>query len=276
LIEHVVTFGADQHLVATHCQAAPGLKAPVGFILLNAGVIARIGPRRFNVKLARQLAQAGFNSMRLDLSGQGDSRASSSSAPHEEQVRADLQAAMDWMQTHCGIRRFVIAGICSGAIAGFDMAQHDPRVVGLWMLDGYAYATFKSRLVRYWMQLTREFRLTMKSWCTKAWGLARGVDAPKKRDAPSSAWRAPSREAFADVLDQLSHRGVQMFLMYSSDVLWQYSYQNQFRDTFKGRSFVSLVRCDHLKEADHTLTSLAVQRDVIGRIQAWATRFKAP
>ena len=67
-----------------------------------------------------------------------------------------------------------------------------------------------------------------------------------------------------------------MFIMYSSDVLWQYSYQNQFKDTFKGRRFVSQVRCDHLKEADHTLTALAVQQDVIGRIQAWATRFHQP
>jgi hypothetical protein len=156
------------------------------------------------------------------------------------------------------------------------MAQHDPRVVGLWMLDGYAYATLKSRLVRYWMQLTCEFRPTVKSWWTKAWGLLQGREAPKKPYAKSSTWRAPTQEAFADVLDQLSHRGVQMFIMYSSDVLWQYSYQNQFKDTFKGRRFVNQVRCDHLKEADHTLTTLAVQQDVIGRIQAWATRFQQP
>jgi hypothetical protein len=272
-MEQVVTFGADQYLVGTHCQPAPGPQAPVGFILLNAGVIARIGPRRFNVKLARQLAQTGFHSLRMDLSGQGDSRASSSNLPHEEQVRADLKAAMDWLQTNCGVTRFVVAGICSGAIAGLDVAQHDSRVVGLWMLDGYAYATLKSRLVRYWMQLTREFKITVKSWWTKAWAMLQGRETPRKRYSKSSQWRVPSREAFADTLDLLSGRGVQMFIMYSSDVLWQYSYQNQFKDTFKGRSFVNEVRCDHLKEADHTLTSLAAQQDVIGRIQAWAARF---
>ena len=276
MTEQVVTFGADQHLVGTHCEAAQDGRAPVAFILLNAGVIARIGPRRFNVKLARQLAQSGFDSLRVDLSGQGDSRASNGNMPHEEQVRADLKAAMDWLQTHCGIEHFVIAGICSGAIAGFDVAQHDARVVGLWMLDGYAYATLKSRLVRHWMQLTREFRITMTSWWAKAWRLAQGGEAPQKRYTKSSHWRVPSREAFANVLDVLNDRGVQLFLMYSSDVLWHYSYQNQFKDTFKGRSFVNDVRCDHLKEVDHTLTSLSAQQDVIGRIQTWAMRFKQP
>lgn len=276
MIERVVTLGANQQLVGTHCAPTASPAASTGFILLNAGVIQRMGPRRFNVKLARQLAQAGFHSLRVDLSGQGDSRPAAGTASHEEQVRADLQAAMDCLQAACGIERFVIAGICSGAIAGLDMAQRDTRVVGLWMLDGHVYATFKARLARYHLQLTRAFRVTMADWFGKLAGGARKPNTQAPRYSGDDTSRAPSREAFADILDKLADRGVRMYLMYSSDLLWHYSYQGQFKDTFKGRRFVDKVRCDFLKEIDHTVTALSAQQDVIARIQDWADGFRQP
>jgi len=64
-----------------------------------------------------------------------------------------------------------------------------------------------------------------------------------------------------------------VLMMYSSDVLWHYSYQNQFRDTFKGHAFVNKVECLHQPDVDHTLTALASQHQVITRIGEWAQTF---
>jgi len=270
--ETVTTFGTGQHLVGTlntPTQIRPGT---VAFVLLNAGVIARMGPRRFNVKLARHLASLGFHSLRFDLSGQGDSQRSDSTAPHAELVRIDIQSAMDHITALTGIQRFVIAGICSGANAGFDMAQRDPRVVGLWMFDGHAYGTFKSKLVRYWLQLTREFRATLLGWGGRLLGKRPIVQPEPTLRAPSGT-PGPSREAYAAGMQALVDRGVKVLMMYSSDVLWHYSYQNQFRDTFKGHAFVNKVECLHQPDVDHTLTALASQHQVITRIGEWAQTF---
>lgn len=267
--ERIVTFGAEQHLVGTLSQSAQPAPHAVAFVLFNAGVVSRVGPRRFNVKLARHLASQGFHSLRFDLSGQGDSQRSSSTAPHEANVRADLKAAMDQLNAATGIKRFVVAGICSGANAGFDVAQHDPRVVGLWMLDGHAYGTFKSRLMRYRLQLTREFKATLALWVAKLLG-----KHPSKPQEPARRARhaqpGPTRDQFASRMQALVDREVRVLMMYSSDVLWQYSYQNQFRDTFKGQAFVDKVECTYLPDIDHTLTTLASQQEVITRIGAWA------
>ena len=42
-------------------------------IFINAGFLHRVGPNRMNTLLARALAAHGFCSMRMDLSGLGDS-----------------------------------------------------------------------------------------------------------------------------------------------------------------------------------------------------------
>jgi pimeloyl-ACP methyl ester carboxylesterase len=268
--EQVCVFGARSHLVGTRTEPS-GAARPVGFILLNAGVIHRIGPRRFNVKLARELGKQGFASLRFDLGGLGDSAASGSAASYEEQVCVELSAAMDALEAACGVTRFVIAGICSGAQAGLNTALQDPRVAGLWLLDGPAYPTFKAMLARLWLQWKREPLGSMQRWAGKfTRRLQRGGGTSLPSTAGNAPRGAPPLPAFADMLTQLDARGVQLYLMYSSDVLWQYSYQGQFRDTFKGQAFVTRVRCERLEEADHTLTALTVQRDVMDRIGRWA------
>ncbi len=46
--------------------------APIALIL-NAGIVHRIGPFRLHVDIARRLASKGYSTLRLDLSGLGDS-----------------------------------------------------------------------------------------------------------------------------------------------------------------------------------------------------------
>src|SRR5215475_3162536 len=69
--------------ILSHPAANPltstGSPAP-GVIILNAGVLHRVGPHRLHVLLARRLAASGFTGLRLDLGGIGDSIASSDAA----------------------------------------------------------------------------------------------------------------------------------------------------------------------------------------------------
>lgn len=270
--EELVRFGAKNHLTGTLARPSAQAPRPVAFLMLNAGVIHRIGPRRFNVKLARVLAGQGFVSLRLDLSGQGDSLRADGTLSYEDQVCQDLQAAMDAVQQACGIRRFVVAGICSGAVAGLRTALADPRIAGLWMLDGPAFATRRSTLVRLWQQWRWQPLHSVKGWLKRLLPspgpTASGTAAPPAVADARALWTI---DTFAGALASLHARGLQLYLVYTGDMLWQYSYERQFRDTFKGHGFVDHVRCELMREADHTLTTLAVQQEVIARIVAWAT-----
>ena len=124
-MEQAVTFGPDATLIGVYNPAAAS--ADVCCLLINAGVLHRIGPHRLNVKIARSLAQGGVASLRFDLSGRGDSRATAGTNSYSEQAVHDLRAAMDFVQRNGGPRRFIVFGICSGAVNAFQIAVADPR-----------------------------------------------------------------------------------------------------------------------------------------------------
>ena len=73
--ELTVLMGRHKSLVGifTESSQSPAVTAPPTVVLLNAGIVHRVGPNRMHVLLARALAAAGISSLRFDMSGIGDS-----------------------------------------------------------------------------------------------------------------------------------------------------------------------------------------------------------
>jgi pimeloyl-ACP methyl ester carboxylesterase len=113
----------------------PGLP---GIVLVNAGCVPRLGPHRQYVRLARRWAALGFAVLRLDLSGIGDSPPgpdAPENLTYPPDALGDIVQAMGWMERETGARRFVLAGLCSGADTAFTAAAVDARVAGLVMMN---------------------------------------------------------------------------------------------------------------------------------------------
>lgn len=267
-------FGAQRHLSATLTLPPGGQRPRLGVVLLNVGIIHRIGPHRFNAKLARALAQEGLATLRIDLSGQGDSGTPGEALPFEQQAVADLQAAMDHFQRLCGVERFAIAGICSGAYNGLAAALADRRVVALWMFDGYAYPTARTKWNRYTARLREAPLRTLGSWTRKlAKRAARAIRHAASPSATNELWdfdhRAPPREVFGRDVQTLVDRGVAVCFVYSGNMHWDFNYPEQLRDAFSDFNFVDRARCEYLPQADHTATTLATQQRLIRSVADW-------
>ncbi|WWT75605.1 hypothetical protein V8H18_04740 [Lautropia mirabilis] len=160
--EETLCFGPEARLIGTITQPADRAARPgsqPGLILLNAGMLPRVGPHRLNVELARTAAVQGLTAIRFDLPGLGDSGFTNSRLSHEEQTRAAIEDAMALLAgTPFAPDRFLIAGLCSGADAGFQMAQNDPRIVGLFMMEPYYFPNRFSGMFRTLRRL-REYGL---------------------------------------------------------------------------------------------------------------------
>ena len=72
--ETILNFGPAGGLlgIVSEPETSPAEDQPI-LVILNAGVVNRVGPYRLNVELGRSLAEAGFRSVRMDLSSMGDS-----------------------------------------------------------------------------------------------------------------------------------------------------------------------------------------------------------
>jgi pimeloyl-ACP methyl ester carboxylesterase len=266
--EAVVQFGSDDRLLGIVTAPDELLPDAPACLLLNSGVVHRIGPHRLNVKIARAMAEHGITSMRVDLSGLGDSPAAPGAAHFGEQSVRDLQAAMDHLESTQGIRRFIVFGLCSGAVNGYRLALEDKRVVGLLMFDGFVYPTLKTHLLRRWE------RFRSLPWSSLARKIPQRLSRLLRPGASKSVsddahLSIPSRQQFAQAMDNLIERGVAVYLVYSGSFLEGHNYHRQLRDAFGGARFLAHVRYDFMPDVDHTATPLAAQRKVIAAVGGW-------
>ena len=281
--ERVHGFGADDALTGiVTLPAEPQLAASTGrpfVILLNAGIVHRVGPYGMSVQLARSLAARGFRVLRFDQSGLGDSSPRPGNAPIEEQVIADGRAAMDSIAERYGASSFVVGGLCSGALNAHRICVADERVVGLWLLDGYAYPTrryhqhvFMRRIrsPRAWGALSRRI-------FDRARARLRGLRGGAGPEVPSPTAQGDERmaifyqdwPAIADArrdIEQMLGRGVRMHFVYTGG--WSmFIDARQFDDMFPRLVRRDQIRVTYYPWADHSFLALqdrsAMLHDVV-------------
>jgi pimeloyl-ACP methyl ester carboxylesterase len=125
-----------KRLYGVLCTQPGSTPSPTAVLLPNAGSVHHVGPNRFYVELARELARAGIPSLRFDLRNLGDSRIGSSPAenhPYPITAVEDIRHAVRWLTTAKGYESCVVAGLCSGAHAAFHAASQieEPAVSGV-------------------------------------------------------------------------------------------------------------------------------------------------
>jgi pimeloyl-ACP methyl ester carboxylesterase len=264
-----VLFGSEESLVGVYTPAGDG--SDLCCLLSNAGLMPRIGPNRLNVKIARKLAEKGVASLRFDLAGLGDSKANTSGLSWRDQAVHDMRAAMDFVQSRFGKRRFLIFGICSGAENGLNAAIADARVVGAFMVDGFWYRSIWSRPVRWFK------RLSALTPSRVVRGISRRLRERQSSSSddqnleffPGEESANPPREVYAKTMNSLAARGTSIFVLYTNAAAAYVSYSNQLRDAFPREPFARHIRSQLILDIDHTAVPLVAQRRMIGMFDEW-------
>ncbi len=247
-------FGADLTGIIHH--PADGPTVPVGVILLNAGLVHRIGPFRAYVTLARALAAAGIPVLRYDQSGVGDSPILPAAAPRRRKIETD--AAMALLTQHTGVTRFVLAGICSGADDAFHLSKDDPRVAGFALFDGLAYRT-KS----FWLKHALP-RLANPSKVVKFLNRRHEHKASEEdyRDFPA---QADARKQ----MDALVARDARLLFLYTSGAYSYFNHEGQLGDCFGASGRAPQVTVEFWPQCDHTFYLRRDRERMVATVVAW-------
>lgn len=96
----------------------------------------RTGPHRMFVHAARQYAACGFQSLRFDYMGRGDSDGQHHDANIASMV-SDTKAAMQWLRKEHGVSSFILIAICSGCKVAISVAAEatDINAMALWSAE---------------------------------------------------------------------------------------------------------------------------------------------
>lgn len=276
--EKVVRFGANSALVGILTEPAPGSAShgKPAFVLLNSGILHRVGSCRLSVRLARALSAEGFCSLRFDYSGVGDSDQRRDAMPFEESSVLETRQAMDYVSKAKGVGQFVLLGLCSGADMAHLTAVVDPRVRGLMMIDAWAYRTvahyvrhYAPRLLKWqaWQNSIR-IRWNMLRGTYRGWRAADPVHGVELEVA-TYARSFPPRERVERDLKAFVDRRIPMYSVWTGG-LEEYNHQGQYAAAFSTIDFKGLLREEYLSDADHILTGLPHQDHLLREVPIWA------
>lgn len=289
--EQVASFGSAGSVCGVVSLPVTRAEPGWGVLLLNAGLLHRVGPHRWYVQIARSLAAQGLTALRFDFAGVGDSAERKSGGDFEHAAVHDIQEAMSWLAEHHGCRRFALLGMCSGARIAFRAACEDLRVDGLVLINAPRYhdddpdPEFVNRVKRR-HRARRRWSLALAS--PRNWrrlvsgraGVTELVCALGRRFrgllTPRGAVPAGDVEHAGALLD----RDVRILLLMSEGD-WTLEYaraifakaagsRRRGAQASGGGPVAGNPRLEVVRGGDHTLTSIASRQAALGVITGWA------
>ena len=276
--EQVFHFGAKGGLfgiLTSPKESSAVPDAPIALIL-NAGIIHRVGPFRLHVDLARQLAVAGFSTLRLDLSGLGDSAPRTGKMGTEARAQLDVIDAMEGLEKKTGVDRFVVIGLCSGAFNAHQVSVKDARIVGAVFMDGIVFRTL-GFFLRH--QVGRLF--TLRFWRNVfkrrlAYGNDMGSEDAGKTLAESEFFGEDlNKDEVVGELETLMDRGLRMLFLYTN------GYDNicgrsQFKEMYGLQPDDGQLQVEYYPKSEHTFRLIENRVKACERVKAWMTSQFSP
>lgn len=288
--EEVLLIGKRPSMVGIMTDP-PEAKKVHGFpviILLNAGILHRVGPSRLYVKMARELASSGFAVLRFDFSGIGDSIVRNDDLPLEAKWMSEVGEVMDFLAETRDVERFVLMGICSGAEFSFKTACIDSRVAGAVLINPQSHlhdnnnklnSYINNRVIlRHIGRIAFFSSFNLKKWLKAIRGevnyrsIARIIGLRLKSLFAGNMEPLPKTDHIESDFAKLSKRGVNVLHIYSEgDTGLDYLYL-MLGDKVKELSATGQLNVNLILGSNHTFTLLYNQEDLTKAISNWVHR----
>jgi pimeloyl-ACP methyl ester carboxylesterase len=299
---------AGQRLYGTlHLPERPDPALPT-VVLLSPGVKMRVGPGRLYVPLTQMLVAQGCTVLRFDFHGLGDSEGELAEPMladvynHIEVGRyvGDTLSAIGWLRHSRGCDKFILGGLCGGAITALLAARREPAIVGLLSLGMTVTLASNAAMPGKYMTssgLDRRRRqyfakllsptawvrlLTFRSDYSVIWHSMKRMFV---RGKPAAAAAAPSVKvdveqrgnanplfppAFFDFLG----RGGSALMIFSEKDRLHNEYKEKFELPFEERlaPVASKIEKHVIADANHVMSLGEWQREMVEKSRAWLTR----
>jgi pimeloyl-ACP methyl ester carboxylesterase len=248
----------------------------------------------------------GLQVLRFDFYGLGDSEGTLT----EQQMRdvynhievgrfvGDTIDAMDWMEQHCGTRRFILSGLCGGAVTGLLAGSRDDRVAGLLALGITPILASRAANPAQYMTLGQLDRMkrgyVAKLLSPKAWLRLLTLQSDyqviwksmtsrsRSRRAPAAATAAPDEQDNASPLfppaffKMVSSKRPMLLIFGGSDRLaWEFEEKFVARHRVELSKLPAMYDVHVIQHANHVLSMDSWQREMLEASASWLrTRFR--
>lgn len=272
--EEVVSFGDGCTLNGVLSRPDQGNPALPAIVILNSGLVHKVGSCRLSVQIARRFAEKGYTCLRFDLSGLGDSEAWNTSLPEDERLVAECRMAMDFLAGHVRAGNFIWYGLCSGAQNSFKTALADERVVGLAGIDNFGFRTLGYHLTHLRGVVTSDgFLMDLPFKVLRFFGRLVGIrpDNAEVAEGDEPLWFYPPKPFVEEGYGKLVDRGCQFYYLYTGGWSEEYNYAKQFYDMYPSVNFADSLKVDFKPDMSHMLFEPESQDYFIAALVDWVS-----
>ncbi len=292
VVENPIHFRAGPHTLFGILTKAANGGGEAGVVLAPGGAyVAAPNRNRLSVRLARALAVLGFQTIRFDYHGVGESTGKIEGYWLDRPFVEDLLRAVDVLRS-AGARRVILIGSCFGARTILAAADRVPELVGAMLIstpvrdfqmgdntpDRYARDLSVPQLLgralrsHVWRNLfapetpqafLRSRRLITRTAALKLVRLVRGPGGDGRARGVSDQFRAG--------LAHLLARRTPLFFLYGREESFYEEFERarrgELRDLLTGHE--SAVAVEIVEGVVHGFTTLAVQEQVMAQALSW-------
>jgi pimeloyl-ACP methyl ester carboxylesterase len=273
--EQAVLFGNWTSLVGIVTKAVPPASADCpAIVILNTGIIHRVGHHRMFVTMSRALAAVGYTVLRFDFSGIGDSSPRNDGLSLVDARMAEIKEALDWLERECTASRMILIGLCSGADHAVLYGHTDPRIAGLVLMDPSISPTF-----RYYLHYIARRLQQLRSWFNVLSGrshtlrmlmrhMLRTVQLGKAQRYPPQ--NLVPRQIIERHYQNSVDRGIEILAIFTEEMTRQ-TYREQMIEALPNVSFGDRLKLEFFRGSDHTFGLESDRSRLIQLILQWVS-----
>ena len=274
--EQAVLLGPRQSLVAIVARPLDSTQSTEpAVVILNTGIVHRVGHHRMYVTLSRVLAGTGRTVVRFDFSGIGDSAPRSDGLTPLMSCLQDIKEALDSLERLRLASRFVLVGLCSGADHAVLYGHTDPRVAGLVLMDPTL-----PRTARYYFHYILQRLGNLQNWMSVLTGRSGLLRLAAEHVVN---WVRPRPQGNLQQLDlgnlpfspylitcyRATATRRQRILFVLTSVSTRHTYAQQWRDAFPEVGSSGAVRAEFFAKSDHLFSAGKDQELLFQVITDW-------
>jgi hypothetical protein len=285
--EKILCFGKYSHLIGilTYPEEA---KAEYCVIYTNSGVIHKVGPNEINVRLSRALCAEGIAGFRFDSSGLGDSESLGDNSLSGDNKINEIKEAICEITKNMEVSKFIIFGLCSSSTFAIESLKKIELVKGAIIADGtfnneneikkllkdalincklryYKKNAFK--ISRWRKIISGESHFLKKKILLQVTGFL--ISRLKKIIISEKTKQLPEKEIVSLDFDHITGEEKRLYLLFTEgDHMYDLFNLSLKRGIFR-YSKSNYIKCEILKNVDHTFTTHWSQTMLILKIKNW-------
>jgi pimeloyl-ACP methyl ester carboxylesterase len=238
-------------------------------VILNTGIIHRVGHHRMFVTMSRALGAVGYTVLRFDFSGIGDSSPRYDGLSLVDACMAEIREALDWLERDGAASRMILIGLCSGADHAVLYGHTDPRIVGLVLMDPSIPPT-----LRYYVHYIGRRLRRLRTWFNVLSGRSRTLRMLMRHMLPI-AQRYPLQNRVPRQTIERHYRnsvdsGIEILAIFTEETTRQ-TYREQMIEALPNVSFGDRLTLEFFPGSDHTFALESDRSRLIQLILQWVS-----